>query len=186
VSDAGKKIVKRGEKLADRILEAIEEARSGDATKLNQLYDEVPYLLREIAELYLQAEQSIVRWFGGLGKGPQLHLEAMREDLGYDVSGGLERLLIDRLVVCWLRVQQAERIVTMRDKESLTNKEREPTLRRLEVANKTFLRACKTLAQVRKLMKRDFAQINIAQQQVNIAQMEAGSVASAGEGGYCE
>ena len=161
-------------KAVREVNEALAKAHDGDPTELNRLYDKAPKLAQVIADWTLRAEQGILEWWGGLGKGPKLYLEELRESLGHDVSGGLERLVIDRIAVCWLRVQQAEHIVTDNDKKRLTDRERQPLLHRLEVANRTFLRACKTLAQIRRLMKRDIGQINIAQQQVNIAQAEDG------------
>ena len=152
-----------------RLNAALVKAQEGDPTELNRLYDELPGAAQEFGKAILEAEEGILKLWGSLGKAPALYLDELRENLGYDVSGGLERLLIDRIVVCWLRVQQAEHLQTARDSEGSSFAASRYYDRRLEMANKTFLRACKTLAQIRKLMKRDIAQINIAQQQVNIA-----------------
>ena len=160
-----------------RLKDALAAAREGDPDELNRMFDLCPEMGRRAGKLYLEAEQGLLAWWPGWGNAPRLYLQQMREDLGYDVSGGLERLLIDRIVVCWLRVQQAEEIVTSKDKERLTPEQRNPFHRRVEVANKTFLRACKTLAEVQRLLKRDTTQINIlAQQQVNIATEDSRSI----------
>jgi hypothetical protein len=80
----------------------------------------------------------------------------------------LEQLLIERIVVCWLQVQQAElRAADRLDKNGwvLSNAEEN----RLDKVNRRFLAAVKNLAQVRKLLRPGAAvQVNIAQQQVNV------------------
>ena len=79
----------------------------------------------------------------------------------------LEQLLADRIVVCWLQVQQAELRAANRLENNgwvLSNAEEN----RLDKVNKRFLAAVKSLAQVRKLLTPK-VQVNIANQQVNVA-----------------
>ena len=161
------KLVKAQEELND----ALAAAREGDPAALNPLYDRAPSLAQHIADGLLRAEHHILAWWPDRGNALKLYLQQMREDLDYEAASGLERLVIDQLVVCWLRVQQAQRVRTDQDQKGVGLQEHKHFDRRLEVANKSFLQACKTLAQVQRLLKREpTAQINIlAQQQVNIA-----------------
>ena len=154
------------------INEALEKARDGDPAQLNRIYERVPKLAQLIGDNLIRAEREILKWWGEAGSGPELYLAKMREDLGYDGSGGLERLLIDRMVVCWLRVQQAEHVKTNKDKDGITLQWATVWERRLAIAHRNFLLACNTLAQVRKLLKHTVTQVNIGGQQVNVANIE--------------
>ena len=156
--------------------DALAAAQEGDPAELERIYDQIPDIAQAVADRTLRAERGILAWWPDIGSAPKLYLDKMRENLGYDVSGGLECLLIDQIVVCWLRLQQAELIRTDKDREGVGISASRYFDRRLEVANKTFLRACKTLAQVQRLLKRDTTQINIlAQQQVNIGSEDSRS-----------
>jgi hypothetical protein len=81
----------------------------------------------------------------------------------------LEQLLADRIVVCWLQVQQAELRAANRLSKNgwvLSN----AVENRLDKVNRRFLAAVKNLAQIRKLLRPGASvQVNIAQQQVNMA-----------------
>lgn len=153
---------------------ALAKAQEGDFSDIDRLYDKFPKLVRYVGEETLQAEKGVIKWFGEMGKGPGLYLNSMREDLGYTMASGLERLLIDRIVVCWLRVQQAEMQKDNAEKGSVTLSWATVWGRRLQMANRNFLSACKTLAQVRRLLRPRIAQVNVGGQQINVAQVEAG------------
>lgn len=160
---------------AEKVQDALAKAREGDPSKINPFYDRNAALVQFIGDQMLRAEKDILKYWGEAGKGPEMYLESMRDELGYATAGGLQRLLIDRVVVCWLRVQQAEHIRTSKDKEGVGIQSSRYFDRRLEMAHKSFLSACKTLAQVRKLLKPAVTQVNIGGQQVNVANIEAGA-----------
>jgi hypothetical protein len=80
----------------------------------------------------------------------------------------LERLLVDRIVMCWLQVQQADALYAQ-NAGSLSLQWSEFCQRRLDRTHRRFLSACKTLATVRKLAV-PALQVNIGENQVNIAQ----------------
>ncbi|MCA9925543.1 MAG: hypothetical protein KC421_24400 [Anaerolineales bacterium] len=94
-------------------------------------------------------------------------LNQKRVEFAYDESPIWERLIIDNILNCWLRLQWVE--------HQLNNLIGKPNLRfvdiqhwenRLNASQRRFLRACETLARIRK-MNLPPLQINIAQQQVN-------------------
>jgi hypothetical protein len=138
---------------------------------------EHPELGESVANVARIAEASIVSaWIGdraesgSLAEAIQIKCDALRRDLGYDASSALERMLIDRLVACWLHVNYAEhcRSRQWQDGSSFTavGFYDEAVSR----ANADFLRAAQSLARVRKLLQPTVAQINIAAaggQQVN-------------------
>ena len=98
-----------------------------------------------------------------------------RDALGYGAASQLERLLIDHLVTCWLRLQDVE----WRYQGVVCSGESRPISqvdwweRRLNAAQRRYLRVCETLARVRKLTRGTRPlQVNIAArggQQLNIA-----------------
>lgn len=106
------------------------------------------------------------------GDNPRGHriLEAQLEALRTEVAGPnpspLERLLAERVAVTWYQVTLTDGVVAnteMKDAPSLN----EFWQRRQVRANQSFLRACKTLAQVRRLLGPNI-QVNVAEKQVNV------------------
>lgn len=93
---------------------------------------------------------------------------AIKERLGYDESPMLEQLLIEVVVLVWLRWGLVEYRYT-----NVVSKEHTLPIgdyweRKLSASQRRYLRALTTLARVRKLELSPM-QINIADQQVNIA-----------------
>ncbi len=104
---------------------------------------------------------------------PHLWREQARElraELGYDCAPALEKALIEHIILCWLRLGEAEirhSAVTLDNSLKTLNF----MDRRLTAAHKRFTRACESLARVRRL-SRPNVQVNIAAeggQQVNVA-----------------
>ena len=81
----------------------------------------------------------------------------------------MPRLLVDQIVVCWLQVNQAERTCVGFYKDGGSMVEAEFHQRRLDRAQRCYLMAIKTLAQVRRLLA-PTVQVNIAEKQLNVAQ----------------
>jgi hypothetical protein len=78
--------------------------------------------------------------------------ESMKEEFGYQESGPLERMLIDQVVVCWLRLNLLERTHWNKLLESHTTETGLYWDRRLSTAQRRFTRASESLAKVRKLI----------------------------------
>jgi hypothetical protein len=102
-------------------------------------------------------------------------LELLRAELLGDNPTPVERILVERVVACWLQVQAAE----LRAAQSTDTylKQLDFQQRRMDATNRRFLAAVKTLALVRKLAV-PVLQVNIAKKQVNVA---ANAVVPAGE-----
>jgi hypothetical protein len=96
----------------------------------------------------------------------------MKQELGYDHSPMLERLLIENIATCWMRQQWVEyQVAGFMGEDGATFKQLEFWERRLSLTQQRYLRACETLAKIRKL-KLPALQVNIASeggQQVNIS-----------------
>src|SRR5262249_48392568 len=94
-------------------------------------------------------------------------LEQLRAELAGANPTPIERLLVERIVACWLQVQDAD-IRYAQSQRDCTLKQAEYYQRRMSHAHKRYLSALKTLALVRKLAL-PVLQVNIAKKQVNVA-----------------
>jgi hypothetical protein len=93
-------------------------------------------------------------------------LELLRAELTGPSPDPLERLLVERVLACWLHLHHLEQIYAQQDGMSL---EMGGYYQRcLSAAQKRYLAAIKTLAVVRKLAV-PVLQVNIAKRQVNVA-----------------
>jgi hypothetical protein len=148
-------------------------ARKGDESTLPVLRKmaEDPGLVRVLGgELAEQAELSLIAAAAGndlaLREGLTRKLELLRQDLQGPSPTPLERLLVERVVACWLQVQDAD--VRYAQAKNLSLEWGTYYQKRMDRAHKRYLSAIKTLATVRKLAL-PVLQVNIAKRQVNIA-----------------
>ena len=76
---------------------------------------------------------------------------AMRQDLGYEEASALERLRIDQVVLCWLRMSHVEFHHAAISNRDTPLSLRDHWKRKLSATQRRYLRACETLARVRRL-----------------------------------
>ncbi len=99
-------------------------------------------------------------------EGMRRQLDAMRLELGGSNPSALERLVIDRVCVCWLQLHYFEVQATLAPEtdsmEQLTFRQKQA-----DKAERRYLSSIKALAQVRKLQLPNL-QINMADKQINI------------------
>lgn len=133
----------------------VELGRRGDKTilpKLDAVLKANPWVWESTGDLTRLAEQAWIDRIHGNnllnGQCLRFKLEAMRKELCGEEANPLERLLVDRLLCCWLGAQQAELDAAMNDPGGA---QVSLQVRRLEAANRRFLQACRSLAQVRRL-----------------------------------
>jgi hypothetical protein len=126
-------------------------------------------LVESIADAGLRAQAELVKKIGAT----PLHAEAfarklpaMRAELCGATPTPLERMLVERIINCWLRVHTIEMLLCQQDNSSGVDFFE----KQLDRAHKRHLAAIKALAQVRKLQLPTL-QVNIGEKQVNIAQM---------------
>ena len=103
-------------------------------------------------------------------EGLKRRLAKMREELAGPGCAPLERLLADRIVICWLQLQYADAIYAQNMKD-LNLHWNDLYQRRQDRAHRRFLSACKALATVRRLAI-PALQVNIGEKQINVAQVE--------------
>lgn len=143
--------------------------------QLRGWFEEYPGLWAAFGDLNAFVQLKIIDRVAG-GKSGSLAIErgvtVMRQDLGYAFAPPLEQLLIDHTLVCWLRLQDTEWRYTQQISGSMSLQLANYWERRLSAAQRRYLRACETLARVRKITRQTPAlQVNIAThggQQVNV------------------
>lgn len=156
----------------------IEKGSKGDkaaVVELKEMLGESPEALkwwRRYGDLAQQAEASILNAMTGkqliLREAASRTAEAMRTELAGQEPSPIETLLAERITLCWIHLNYAETIYAQNMGE-MSMKQAEFHQRRISHCHQRYLSAIRTLAMVRRLLRPPVAQINIAEQQVNIA-----------------
>jgi hypothetical protein len=151
--------------LADRISD-------GDASLMPEwnayLDNEGSKVLAEIGSARMYAEGRAVADIAGdnpaIREALRRRIVALRRELAGASPSPLERLLVERVVHCWLKVYQYERVAD----GGASYAEAEYRQRCVDRASRRFLAACKTLATVRRLALPDAA-LTLVQQNIDVA-----------------
>lgn len=101
-------------------------------------------------------------------------IDHIQNGMGYESAPMLERLLIDQVLISWLRHYQVELDYSgMRLSGPVPIHVATFYEGRLSAAHRRFLRACTTLSRIRKMTGRtpELMQVNIGAQQLNVAQV---------------
>jgi hypothetical protein len=121
-------------------------------------------------DLARQAQRSLINKLSGKNLLSQeslpCKLNLMRAELGGPSPTPLERLLIERILTCWLHLYHLEIVYAQND--SMVLDLATYYQRSLGAAQKRYLAAIKALATVRRLAL-PALQVNIARKQVNVA-----------------
>jgi len=159
---------------ADELRKFLKRARSGDEATLPAVRKllENPAMVEQFGgDLARQAELSFVEAVAGKNlpwkEALARKLELMRAELAGPDPTPLERLLVERVVACWLQVQDADIRYAQGQKER-TIVQGDYQQRRMDHAHKRYLSAIKALALVRKVAL-PVLQVNIAKKQINVA-----------------
>ncbi len=141
--------------------------------ELRTMMREVPALPRVLCDIaQINADKLIASLVSGTAtqEAMRANVEAMRAGLGYHDAPELERCLIEHVVLCWLRVQKVEHGYTQfMGQASVVLTQADWWERRLTAAQGRYLRACESLARVRRLTRPAAMQVNIGGRQVNVA-----------------
>jgi len=115
------------------------------------------------------AQQSFVKALSGedlsVHEAIKAKLAVMRKELQGENPTPVEVLLVERIVACWLQVQDAD--IRAGQATEPTFKQADFNQRRMDATNRRYLAALKALALVRKLAVPVF-QLNVARKQVNV------------------
>lgn len=157
----------------DELLALVRRAEAGDAAAMPALRAVLkdPAALDMLGgDLARQAQLAVIGKFSGTNllfkEVLTRKAAALRAELLGENGSPLERLLVDRVVACWLQVHCLE--TAQANRESETPEMGLYYQRCLSAGQKRFLAAIKTLAQVRRLAV-PVLQVNIARKQVNVA-----------------
>jgi hypothetical protein len=95
-------------------------------------------------------------------------IERKRSEVAGEEASPLERLLAERVALCWVAATYADAEYTRKVKEGMSFREGEYYSKRCEQTNRQLLKAIESLARVRRLLTP--MQVNIGQNQINMAQ----------------
>lgn len=149
----------------------MERAQDGDESALPALrraLDEEPKISRIFVNLADTLERSLTRNVAGddlvVRECIPRNLEEMRKELAGENPSPLERLLVERIAICWLELQYFE-IGYAQNISDMSLAQSEFQQKRIDKIHRRYLSAIRTLAQIRKMGPA--VQINIADKQVN-------------------
>ncbi len=154
----------------EKLMALIDRAQQGDEGALpllRQVLDEAPRVA-QIIDLARNVERSIIEEMSGNDVFTQeaipRNLKAMRREIAGEHPSPLERLLAERITVCWLELQYSQTIYAQHS-GNLSITQSDYHQRRIDKAHSRYLSSIKALAQIRKMGPA--VQINIAEKQIN-------------------
>lgn len=133
-----------------------EKPKPEDVKALKQLFDESPYIWQQVGNLAARVEESIIETQSGKShlviEATKRKIAEMRDQLGWANSSELEKIIIEQVCMNWLRLNHLESVHEQKMRESHTLPVGEHWDKLLTQAQKRYLRACESLAKVRKLL----------------------------------
>ena len=138
-------------------------------SELTDLHHDIDDIGIDAGDLGARAERAVIRLATTTLRDEAAlarRLAQMRTELDGPAPSPIERLLVDRVVTCWVYLSYLdERCARSFRGDSIANQKLLEHL--LDGANRRYLSALKTLAQVRRLIV-PVVQLNMANQQVNV------------------
>ncbi len=139
------------------LLEATNQPNPSDTDKelLQRRLVDNPKLWQQIADLSGRVQTSVVEKFSAshlVQESYRHKLAAMRDNLGWNDSTEIEKLLIEQVCLNWLRHNLLESVHFEETQQNLTTETGIYWDKMLTGAQKRYLRACESLAKVRKLL----------------------------------
>jgi hypothetical protein len=139
-----------------RLQELVSQARKGDLEVLPQLrsvLEDHPEVW-DCGDIAIVAKESWIDLIAGhdlalkelLGR----RAEKLRDDLAGPDPTPIERLLVDRIIACWLQVHHADAVVAQ--SPDMSPRQAEFARRRQDSAHRRYLTAIGALATIRKLL----------------------------------
>jgi len=122
----------------------------------------------DVCDMVTRNVISGIRAAAGVKESISAGREAMLHQFGYETAPLMERMLIDHILLCWLRLQLAEHRYTSFWQGDGSTELAMFWEKRLSAVQRRYLRAVETLARIRR-MDLPAIQVNVADKQVNIA-----------------
>jgi hypothetical protein len=156
----------------DELKAVLRKAEQGDTTVLPALrayMDQAPGFWEQRGDLAHATQTALIQHVTGKNLMVQETVSrkcaALTQELAGPTHSPLERLLVERIVLCWLQLHTAE--VSYLLTKELTFQQAAFHQQRISKAHAHYLSAIRTLAQVRRLGVPTI-QVNVGQQQVNV------------------
>jgi len=150
----------------------VEKPDKKDLQKIREFLVDFPELCKAVFGLAEAVQETLVKNMFDQDV-PKIAIEeytvTVREEFGYHDAPIMEKLLIENIVIAWLRMYWLEyQLVLRMGQQQINYASTEFWERRLTMAQKRYLRACETLAKIRKMAVPAF-QLNIGDKQINVA-----------------
>jgi len=126
-----------------------------DKEALRKYFAESPEICLEIADLSNRVQNQLLETLADsflVRESYKVKLAAMRDNLGWNGSSEIEKILIKQVCLNWLRLNYIESVHLSKKTESHSHDSGIYWEKRLSSAQKRYLRACESLAKVRKLL----------------------------------
>ena len=143
-------------------------APKADIEKLEDYLRKYPKLAYVGGDLVHSVQKNILEDAFSTGPAVMVSVEAycnlQRDELGYKTATPIERLLIENVVLCWLRLHLCELRYQSAMEKNISLTQAMYWEKKLSAHQKRYLRAIETLARIRKLNLN--IQINIGEKQL--------------------
>ena len=131
-----------------------EKPTRADRDELRRLLRENPRMWKWAGDVAARATNHVIATYSQgnafIEESQQRAVELLREQYGYKDAPPLERMLIEQIIICWLRLNSLEVAHTSKTYESHTIEAGLYWDRRLTNVQRRFTRAVESLARVRK------------------------------------
>src|SRR6516162_11046018 len=152
-----------------RLAELVQRGQQGDLTALPLLREALegdPSLWQEYGDLAAQAQEAWLQLLAGtdylLAESVRLKLAALRQELSAEGASPLEKLLIERVIACWLQTCYSDSVYAQARGPQSTTSVRQELMKRQDSSQRRYLAAIKQLALVRKLLKPALSPLQLA------------------------
>ncbi len=152
--------------------EAKADAQAARRQAVHQVLQEYPVLWSGARRMFTTAEDALIESLttdGLVQEFMEFGLKGIRRDLGYAAAPMLEKLLIEQISLAWLDLYGVQRRYANVAFGNHTHASGQYWDRRVAGAQARYLRAVEALARVRRLAMPQPLQVNIGEQQVNVA-----------------
>jgi hypothetical protein len=154
------------------LINAADTGKPGAAQKLRDFLDAHP-TTKLMGDLHAAIIGHLMKKLSGSKSADEFlaaNINEKKQNLGYWKAGELEQMLIDRVVMCWLRLTLAENYCNKIGDTVTTFKESDFAERSLSRANSRFIRACEALERYRLMAEA----VKIAKAKADLLEAKAG------------
>ena len=155
-----------------------ENPKPEDVEALKEVFEESPYIWQQVGNLAARVKDSIIAAQCGkshiLIEATKKKVADMRDNLGWKDSSQLEKIIIEQVCLNWLRLNSLELTHENKLRESHTLAVGEHWDKLLTQAQRRYLRACESLAKVRKLL----AEAKLREQQARHKRSKSAAIAN--------